>query len=183
MSSRLSKIRSVHTYVMPRTVYFGWICNMVESKFRDFASKLWQCQLIRLHSVVQGQQFLHGPEKFCISNDQQLIATNSGLARCEKITRESARRPFHLGPYFIPLLDSPRNEEADRRPHIANGSMMRSLLYQLETLHKIKSIFGIRCEILALKHSMHNGTYFVFEPGPRELPINFRIFYFATFNK
>ena len=26
MSSRLSKIRSVHTYVMTRTVYFGWIC-------------------------------------------------------------------------------------------------------------------------------------------------------------
>ena len=27
MSSRLSKIRSVHTYAMPRTVYFGWICT------------------------------------------------------------------------------------------------------------------------------------------------------------
>ena len=27
ISSRLSKIRSVHTYVMPRTVYFGWICR------------------------------------------------------------------------------------------------------------------------------------------------------------
>ena len=27
MSSCLSKIRSVHTYVIPRTVYFGWICN------------------------------------------------------------------------------------------------------------------------------------------------------------
>ena len=26
MNSRLSKIRSVHTYVMTRTVYFGWIC-------------------------------------------------------------------------------------------------------------------------------------------------------------
>ena len=26
MSIRLSKIRSVHTYVMTRTVYFGWIC-------------------------------------------------------------------------------------------------------------------------------------------------------------
>ena len=26
MSSRLSKIRSLHTYVMLRTVYFGWIC-------------------------------------------------------------------------------------------------------------------------------------------------------------
>ena len=28
MSSRLSKILSVHTYVMPRTVYFGWICTL-----------------------------------------------------------------------------------------------------------------------------------------------------------
>ena len=27
MSSRLSKIRSVHTHVMPRTIYFGWICT------------------------------------------------------------------------------------------------------------------------------------------------------------
>ena len=27
MSSRLTKIRSVHTYVMLRTVYFGWICS------------------------------------------------------------------------------------------------------------------------------------------------------------
>ena len=26
MNSRLSKIRSVHKYAMPRTVYFGWIC-------------------------------------------------------------------------------------------------------------------------------------------------------------
>ena len=26
MSSRLSKIRLVHTHVMARTVYFGWIC-------------------------------------------------------------------------------------------------------------------------------------------------------------
>ena len=28
MSSRLSKIHSVHTYVMLRTVYFGWICTL-----------------------------------------------------------------------------------------------------------------------------------------------------------
>ena len=27
MSSRLSKIHSVHTYAMPWTVYFGWICR------------------------------------------------------------------------------------------------------------------------------------------------------------
>ena len=32
ISSRLSKIHSVHTYVMPRTVYFGWICNC-QTKF------------------------------------------------------------------------------------------------------------------------------------------------------
>ena len=31
MSSRLSKIRSVHTYVMPRTVYFGWICTKYQT--------------------------------------------------------------------------------------------------------------------------------------------------------
>ena len=29
MISRLSKNRSVHMYVMPRTVYFGWICSML----------------------------------------------------------------------------------------------------------------------------------------------------------
>ena len=28
MSSRLSKFRSVHTYVMLQTVYFGWICTV-----------------------------------------------------------------------------------------------------------------------------------------------------------
>ena len=32
--SRLSKIRSVHTYVMARTVYFGWICTL-EFRFID----------------------------------------------------------------------------------------------------------------------------------------------------
>ena len=35
MSSRLSKIRSVHTYAMPRTVYFGSICI----QFSNFFSK------------------------------------------------------------------------------------------------------------------------------------------------
>ena len=29
INSRLSKIRSVHTYVIPRTVYFGWICSVL----------------------------------------------------------------------------------------------------------------------------------------------------------
>ena len=28
MNGRLSKIRSVHTYVMSRAVYFDWICNL-----------------------------------------------------------------------------------------------------------------------------------------------------------
>ena len=29
MSSRLPKIRLVHTYAMHRTVYFGWICSLM----------------------------------------------------------------------------------------------------------------------------------------------------------
>ena len=37
MNSRLSKIRSVHTYVMPRTVYFGLIC-ISESGLRSGVS-------------------------------------------------------------------------------------------------------------------------------------------------
>ena len=37
MNSRLSKVRSVHiTYVMPRTVYFGWICKRI---FKDNLDK------------------------------------------------------------------------------------------------------------------------------------------------
>ena len=33
MSVRLPKIRSVHTYVMTRTVYFGWICIYLDISF------------------------------------------------------------------------------------------------------------------------------------------------------
>ena len=39
MSSRLLKIRSVHTYVIPRTVYFGWIC-MIEKILMDATSEI-----------------------------------------------------------------------------------------------------------------------------------------------
>ena len=30
MNGRPSKLRSVHTYVMPRTVYFDWICKSID---------------------------------------------------------------------------------------------------------------------------------------------------------
>ena len=33
INSRLSNIRSVHTYVIPRTVYFGWICTFLWLSF------------------------------------------------------------------------------------------------------------------------------------------------------
>ena len=36
MNSQLSKIRSVHRYVIPRTVYFGLICNI--EKMSNFSS-------------------------------------------------------------------------------------------------------------------------------------------------
>ena len=43
MSSRLSKTRSVHTYFIPRTVYFGWICMLWELfrfRWNHFLSKM-----------------------------------------------------------------------------------------------------------------------------------------------
>ena len=36
MNGHLLKIRSVHTYFMPRTVYFGWICTATMLKKRFF---------------------------------------------------------------------------------------------------------------------------------------------------
>ena len=39
MSSRLSKFRSVHTYVMLRTVYFGWICTFNANRLRIQSEK------------------------------------------------------------------------------------------------------------------------------------------------
>ena len=37
MNRRLSKIRSVHTYVIPRTFSFGWICNLDGSIWRVYS--------------------------------------------------------------------------------------------------------------------------------------------------
>ena len=57
MSSRLSKIRSVHTYVMPWTVYFGWICTFffgLENFLTMAAAFAGQgdCILIILHVAI-----------------------------------------------------------------------------------------------------------------------------------
>ena len=52
MSSWLSKIHSVHIYVMPRRVYFGWFCKILFNWYEDsmnilkpfnmLMSKLWK---------------------------------------------------------------------------------------------------------------------------------------------
>ena len=39
MSSRLSKIRPEHTYAMPRTVYFGWICKAFVYLYSFFCTR------------------------------------------------------------------------------------------------------------------------------------------------
>ena len=66
MSSRLSIIRSLHTYGMPRTVYFGWICigaptevifasrlMKCPQEFEQFArKKRWKYKLIRMQWVI-----------------------------------------------------------------------------------------------------------------------------------
>ena len=61
MSSRLSKIRSVHTYVMPRTDYFGWICKLLKNSLlviglekilmiNDF--RLFNCQKVWISKKI-----------------------------------------------------------------------------------------------------------------------------------
>ena len=39
MKGWLSKIRSVHTYVISRTVYFGWICKSLKSRSHFIISR------------------------------------------------------------------------------------------------------------------------------------------------
>ena len=56
MSRRLSKIRSVHTYVMPRTVYFGWICMKYFGFIKDiFFSFNWK--FTNLFKIKSGRFF------------------------------------------------------------------------------------------------------------------------------
>ena len=56
MSSRLSKIRSVHTYVMPRTVYFGWICSNLTNasaiSMMIFINEIYECIWLKKHCVM-----------------------------------------------------------------------------------------------------------------------------------
>ena len=42
MNGRLSKIRSVHTYAMPRTVCFGWICTSIKLKHIFKQPNFWR---------------------------------------------------------------------------------------------------------------------------------------------
>ena len=62
MNGRLSKICSVHTYVMPRTVYFGWICRFYLVAIQNFLVKYdynYHQQIARaLEISLQG--FFHG---------------------------------------------------------------------------------------------------------------------------
>ena len=70
MSSRLSKIRSVHTYVMPRTVYFGWICTILPLQWRrklihPYLESLWlEClihvDIIQLWKILEIWNPFHG---------------------------------------------------------------------------------------------------------------------------
>ena len=52
MSSRLPKIRSVHVYVMVRTVYFGWICIIAKWINVNFETLFHQTFSLILYIVL-----------------------------------------------------------------------------------------------------------------------------------
>ena len=88
MSSLLSKIRSVHTYVMPRTVYFGWICSFdmaiknlfiwnMTSKFNNFLSffPMEKCRLniLKYHYHPSSLDFQSPKEKHFSHNKEGFV--------------------------------------------------------------------------------------------------------------
>ena len=75
MSSRLSKIHSVHTYVMPRTVYFGWICTWVFCSNLDYCYFDAICRIVML--LIYACKFSH--------YDGNLLPLMSRLTHCVHI--------------------------------------------------------------------------------------------------
>ena len=74
MNSRLTKIRSVHTYVIPRTDYFGWICTAAPSRF--YVSTVPSVTLVQIRSIlilVQIAKKLPMDKIQQIADGQQLI--------------------------------------------------------------------------------------------------------------
>ena len=58
MRSQLSKTRSVHTYAMPRTVYFGWICTRDLYLPENFRDQVWY-QMPTIHRIVNFVLLVH----------------------------------------------------------------------------------------------------------------------------
>ena len=97
MNGWLSKIRSVHTYVMPRRVYFGWICT-APSTNSDILMELNQTQeLLKIklkwlykRSVWVDETihhwFLLPHLLFCLSfkRDQDLLINKDRTRSCSK---------------------------------------------------------------------------------------------------
>ena len=110
MSSRLSKIRSVHTYVMPRTAYFAWICRLwqndelimleiwIVAQIRAFFTKSFKSLILKAWSVskivkktIQFSEFkIHFREHLTEKNnfwkklDTSLVNPVKYLAHCGK---------------------------------------------------------------------------------------------------
>ena len=107
----LSKIRSVHTYVMPRTVYFGWICitnlflwhwGIKHPKLSLFncakksSAKIGILENLefRMWSVVQS------PEKSpFVSNSQRISQTSLFLNFTPSKTQQDFRFSTNSGPF------------------------------------------------------------------------------------
>ena len=110
MSSRLSKIRSLHTYVMLRTVYFGWIC-MIPYFLDEYVSL--NCMTIFYRNCVIVRRLLRSlvlwVPSFSSTNENLfslIVRWSSNRVTVKKNTRKLSRiyfyriwnsRPFSAG--------------------------------------------------------------------------------------
>ena len=90
MSSWLSKIRSVHTYDMLRTVYFGWICNRYSRRLTQVIIENF------IYSTVGFEGLLDD-----FSKDQFIFASGQHIVQIQAIMKQ----------YFMNLLSSQNYEE------------------------------------------------------------------------
>ena len=87
MSSRLSKIRSVHMYVMPWTVYFGWICISL-TKFHVFLSRVHAC----LYFITPNGHGLKSIDLVCMKKLDSKVNIIPIIAKADTINKAELSR-------------------------------------------------------------------------------------------
>ena len=84
MSRRLSKISSVHTYVMPRTVYFGWICMLGSLTFvscHSFIANVSQKVVFLIERTSKAYSFRFGKVNKSFKGERHLHDNHALLGK------------------------------------------------------------------------------------------------------